>query len=106
MTSTTLSPSQLDQQIKNEFGAFPALAAYVEKLTIPHILQDHSINLLTPLSIRPSGVTSSFDHAYSRGYLVTAGTAIILPVTTIFVLIRTYTKHFINKNGLCKEDCE
>jgi hypothetical protein len=38
MTTTTLSPSQLDQQIKNEFGALPALAAYVENLNASRIL--------------------------------------------------------------------
>lgn len=54
---------------------------------------------------RPPGVISSYDHPYSRGYLVIMGTAIIVPMTTILVLLRTYTKHFINKNGLGKEDC-
>lgn len=54
----------------------------------------------------PLGVTPNFVSPYSRGYLIVATTVITLTVTTLLVLIRTYTKRFINKTGLGWDDCE
>lgn len=59
----------------------------------------------TPGLQPPLGVTPNFVDPYSRGYLIVAASAVTLTVTTLLVLMRTYTKRFINKTGLGWEDC-
>ena len=53
----------------------------------------------------PPGVTSNLVNPSSRGELVVIGSAIIIPIVTIFVIVRTYTKARINKTGLGRDDC-
>ena len=54
----------------------------------------------------PPGITPNFVDPYSRAWLATLTISITLAVTTLLVLIRTYTKYALNKFGLRWEDCE
>ena len=54
----------------------------------------------------PPGQTNNLVNSYSRGWLIVFTSAITLAVTTLLVLIRTYTKRFLNKSGLQSEDCK
>ena len=54
----------------------------------------------------PPGITPNFVDPYSRWRLYTVTISITLVVTTLLVLMRTYTKYAINKFGLRWEDCE
>ena len=51
-------------------------------------------------------IVPNFVDPYSRADLVVATTAVTLTVTTLLIIVRTYTKRFINKAGLGLEDCE
>ena len=62
----------------------------------------HTPGLAPP---RPD-IVPNFIDPYSRAYLIVTTTAVTLTVTTVLVLIRTYTKRFINKTGLGWDDCE
>ncbi|KAL8831088.1 MAG: hypothetical protein Q9191_001069 [Dirinaria sp. TL-2023a] len=53
----------------------------------------------------PPGQTHNLVNPYSRGWLIVFTSAITLVVTTLLVVIRTYTKRFLNKSGLQWEDC-
>lgn len=59
----------------------------------------------TPGLVPPPGVVPNLIDPYSKGYLLTLTTATTLTVSTIFVLIRAFTKKFINKNGFGWDDC-
>ena len=54
----------------------------------------------------PPGITPNFIDPYSRFWLYTVTISITMVVTTLFVVMRTYTKYAINKFGLRWEDCE
>lgn len=45
-------------------------------------------------------ILPNFENPYNRQGLIVFTTTITLTVTTIVVILRTYTRHFINKTGL------
>lgn len=51
-------------------------------------------------------IVPNFVDPYNRAYLITLTTGITLTITTLFILIRTYTKFAINKFGLGWDDCK
>ncbi len=51
-------------------------------------------------------IVPNFEDPYSQRYLIVLTTAITLTVSTLLVLVRTYTKRFIHKAGLGWDDCE
>lgn len=53
----------------------------------------------------PPGVVPNFVDPESKAYLLTITVAVTVTVSTIFVLIRAFTKKFINKNGFGLDDC-
>ncbi len=57
-------------------------------------------------SNRPPGEVSDFEHRSSRGYVVVISCSVIIPIVTIFMVLRIFTKSLINKSGLGKEDCK
>lgn len=78
-----------------------------EMATPEHSLSEKAYKLAhTPGLKPPPGVMPNFDDPYSHSYLVVDITIATLVVTTLFVAVRTYTKHFVNKNGLGWDDCE
>ena len=54
----------------------------------------------------PPGDINNLVNPYSRRWLVIFTSATTLTVTTLFVVIRVYTKRFINESGLRWDDCK
>ncbi len=67
---------------------------------------DVSSQKLRANSNSPPGAVIDFAHPYSRGYILIIVSAILIPIVTLFVILRTYAKAFINVGGLGKEDCK
>lgn len=54
----------------------------------------------------PPGDVHNFVNPYSLGWLIVFTSAITLAASTLFIVIRLYTKRFLNKAGLQWEDCK
>ena len=51
-------------------------------------------------------IVPNFVDPYSLAYLITITTVNTMTITILFVLMRTYTKWFLNKKGMGWEDCK
>lgn len=62
-------------------------------------------SLIEMIHYSPPGVTPNFVNPPSIIALTDIGPGVVFPIVTIFVLLRLYTKRFINRTGLGAEDC-
>lgn len=68
--------------------------------------REHALAHLPGLAPPSPEILPNFVNPYNRQDLIVFTTTITLVATTLLVIIRTYTKRFINKNGLGWDDCK